>query len=486
MIDVVLLHAESRKRTYGNLGKDLSAIETPIWSLMLAGALRKAGKEVAIVDMAAEDLTVDEAARKINGLHPKLTVAVVYAHQPSASTHNMTVAGEVLRQVGSITAMVGGHPSALPERTLKDEGVRIVFVGEGLIGILKWINGDYGHDGAAYLAPIKDTFLYQNTHTPLLDPMADLTELAWDLLPMDRYRNYNWASWGHASRQPYAAFYSSLGCPYACEFCAVQSPFYAGQAAQGMKANSYRRWSPKWVGEQLEHLVKTYGVKHVRIADEMFLLNTSHVEGICDEIIQRDLDLNIYAYARADTCGDQRLLNLMKEAGFNWLCLGFESSSQAIRESVGKKYSNETAKQAVKNLKDAGINLLANHIVGLRGETMEDMKRTLEEAMEMLPEFWNVYCATPYPGSPLYARAVKEGWPLPKTWGDYAQHSPGFTPHGTETVSPAEVVKFRDEAWIKFFTNPSYLSKMERQFSPAVRQEIEAMTQVRLERNVAV
>lgn len=465
MLDVVFLHAESRKRTYGNLGKDLSCIETPIWSLMLAGRVQKEGYEVAIVDMAADDLTVEQAANRINSLEPKLTVAVVYAHQPSASTHNMSVAMEVLKLVDGKKAMVGGHPSALPDQSAEESGA-MVFCGEGIDRILGYLGN--------WNAGEKFT---------LVDPDFTFNVLPWDLLPMQNYRAYNWLSWGFHSRQPYAAFYSSLGCPYACEFCAVQSPFYAGQSAMSMKANSYRRWSPKWVGDQLEHLVKTYGVKHVRIADEMFVLNEAHVSGICDEIIQRGLDLNIYVYARADTCGNQKLLEKMRKAGFGWVCVGFESSSEKVRKSVGKKYSDDTAKQCAANLKEAGINLLANHIVGLRGETLEDMEATLQEAMEMLPEFWNVYAATPYPGSPLYARAVKEGWPLPKRWEDYSQHSKNFVPHGTETMSPAEVVSFRDEAWQKFMRNPNYLSKMERQFGIAVKNEILEMANVKLERS---
>jgi len=464
-LNVILLHPEEPSKVYQSLAPSRSAVETPIWSLMLAGALRRQHKEVAIVDMAAEGLSVEGAAERINDLRPHLTVAVVYSKQPSGSTHNMTTAIDVLKQVGGETMMVGGHPAALRDQTLKESGCDYVSNSEGLRLIREVLGGGFnGND--------------------LLDPMTDLIDLPWDLLPMEKYRAYNWMSWGFASRQPYAALYSSLGCPHACHFCAVQSPFYAGQHAQGMKGNSYRMWSPQWVGEQLEHVVKTYGVKHVRIADEMFLLNVAHVEGICDEIIQRGLDLNLYVYARADTCGNQALLSKMKKAGFNWVCIGYESASAGVRQSVGKRYSNEVALQSRKNLKEAGIYLLANHIVGIHSETLEDMRATVAEAMEMMPEFWNVYCSTPYPGSALYREAVEKGWPLPKTWADYAQHSKNFTPHGTETMTPAEVVQFRDEAFQKFMQNPSYQSHVEKIFGVAARQDVEAMSRSRLERYV--
>ena len=70
-----------------------------------------------------------------------------------------------------------------------------------------------------------------------------------------------------------------------------------------MKAttNSYRFWNPRRVVDNLERLVRRYGVRHIKFADEMFVLNRRHIEEICDGIIEKNLDLNIWAYARVDT-----------------------------------------------------------------------------------------------------------------------------------------------------------------------------------------
>src|SRR3990167_8506618 len=138
-LDLVLLHPEISSRVYGAIPSGRNAIETPIWAANLGTYVRNHGLEVAIVDMAAESLTVEEAAKKINGLHPRLTAAVVYSKQPSASTHNMSVAGEVLRQVDGPTMMIGGHPSALPERTLREEKCTYVAIGEGAITLQAWL-----------------------------------------------------------------------------------------------------------------------------------------------------------------------------------------------------------------------------------------------------------------------------------------------------------------------------------------------------------
>ena len=93
-----------------------------------------------------------------------------------------------------------------------------------------------------------------------LDPVPGVT---WDLLPMREYRAHNWHCFGHLEREPYAAIYTTLGCPYKCSFCCIQAPFKSGEAAAGYKAsvNSYRFWSPERVLDDLTMLVEQHGVQ---------------------------------------------------------------------------------------------------------------------------------------------------------------------------------------------------------------------------------
>ena len=104
--------------------------------------------------------------------------------------------------------------------------------------------------------------------------------VAWDLLPMTRYRAHNWHCFGDLEREPYAAIYTTLGCPYHCSFCCIQAPFKAGEQMMGLRAdaNSYRFWTPAQVVlEEIDLLVNKYGVRNIKFADEMFVLNQRHV-----------------------------------------------------------------------------------------------------------------------------------------------------------------------------------------------------------------
>jgi len=133
----------------------------------------------------------------------------------------------------------------------------------------------------------------------------------------------------------------------------------------------------------------------------------------------------------------------------------------------------------------AGIHVIGNYIFGLPEDDLETMQETLDLALEMNCEFANFYCAMAYPGSPLYERALAEGWPLPEAWSGYSQHSVDSLPLPTRHVSAGEVLRFRDEAFQSYFKNPRYLAMVEASFGAATLDEVAAMSAHRLERRFA-
>ena len=298
-----------------------------------------------------------------------------------------------------------------------------------------------------------------------------MPEMAWDLLPMKTYRAHNWHCFGNLDRQPYASFYTTFGCPYHCSFCCIQAPFKSGEAVLGWKesVNSYRFWSPAAVIAQIDKLLNQYGVRNIKIADEMFVLNPRHVHGICDAIIERGYDLNIWAYARVDTVKDD-MLDKLKRAGFNWLAFGIEAASERVRDDVDKGFGQEEIFRTIEKVRDAGINVIANYIFGLPGDDLESMQATLDLALELNCEFANFYSAMAYPGSQLYNLALQKGWSLPERWSGYSQHAVDTLPLPTKYLSGAEVLRFRDQAFHVYFNSPEYLAMVAQKFGAETAQ----------------
>jgi radical SAM superfamily enzyme YgiQ (UPF0313 family) len=371
---------------------------------------------------------------------------------------------------------------------LQEETTDFVCSGEGphtvveLLEALKSELSDYSKvRGLCYS---EDGALRSTPAAPLVKDLDhEMPEMAWDLLPMKKYRAHNWHCFGNFERQPYASFYTTFGCPYHCSFCCIQAPFKSGEKVAGWKesVNSYRFWSPQAVIAQIEKLVTKYGVRNIKIADEMFVLNPRHVLGICDAIIERGYDLNIWAYARVDTVKDD-MLDKLKRAGFNWLAFGIEAASERVRDDVDKGFGQEEIFRTIEKVRSAGINVIANYIFGLPEDNLESMQATLDLALELNCEFANFYSAMAYPGSQLYSLAIKEGSPLPRDWSGYSQHAINTLPLPTKHLSGADVLCFRDQAFQVYFSSAAYLEMMSRKFGPETAEQIRQMTSHKLER----
>jgi anaerobic magnesium-protoporphyrin IX monomethyl ester cyclase len=494
-LDLVLINPSSRTHVYQSLGKTLAAVENPVWAGLMATFCRTQGLSVELIDAEAEELTAEHVAERVAYLNPVLAVVVVYGHQPSASTQIMATSGQVCtaikrRAEDQIILLVGGHVAALPERTLREEDADFVATGEGLhtmvqlVGALRsplpafsGVPGLYYRDGGA---------IHSTPDMPLVGKLdQEMSGVAWDLLPMLRYRAHNWHCLGDLPRQPYAALYTTLGCPYHCSFCCIQAPFKSGERAGGVKetTNSYRYWSPDTVLKNIDLLVNEYGVRNLKIADEMFVLNRKHVQGICDRIIERGYDLNIWAYTRVDTIKDG-MLDKLKAAGVNWLAFGIEAGADRVRDNVDKSFDQAEVYDVLRRVRDAGINVIGNYIFGLPEDDRETMQATLDLALDLRCEFANFYSAMAYPGSPLYTQALRQGVPLPERWTGYSQHSRDCLPLPTRYLPSHEVLRFRDEAFIKYYTDRSYLEMVEKRFGSATFSQIKQMTSHTLERDL--
>lgn len=423
MLDLLLVNPNNR------IQGEFSGIEPPIWAGMAATIEQHFGKNVAILDAEAENLSIGETVNRIEELSPRVITMVIMGANPSASsTPKMPIAeqlGDILSKHYEVK-FTGLHPQAFHR-----------------VGTI-----DY---------------LMQNM----------MPTVAWGLLPMDKYRAHNWHCLDGSPRKPYGVIYTSLGCPFNCTYCNIHT-LYGGQ-----RKVWYRK--PEDAIAEIDTLVNKYKVRNIKIWDEMFTLNKKHVHAICDLIIKRGYSLNMWAYARVDTI-NARMLNSMRLAGIQWLSYGIESASKNVREGVAKKFEQAEIVRAVEMTHDAGIHINGNFIFGLPNEDMSTMRETLDFAKELNLEYVNFYVAMPYPGSQLYKDAVEKGLPLPKSWEGYGQYSKDTLPLPTKYLSPKQIVEFRDKAFIEYFTNRSYLRMTKEKFGVQAVEHINNMLKQKIRR----
>jgi len=484
-LDIILVKPGSQKQIYGDLsGFALTGIEQPLWAALLAAQLRAQGYTVQLLDAEVERLSYAETAQVMADADPVLACVVVSGTNPSASTMNMLGAEQIFKELHDLapeapTLIMGLHPSALPERTLEDSGARFVCQGEGfytlpaLIDALKAGAADFPIPGLLY----KDQGrVVQNAAAPTFKNLDDLPAPAWDLLPMQSYRAHNWHCFGHINdRQPYAVIYTSLGCPYSCSFCCINTLY-------GQRGIRYR--SLESVLVEIDMLVERHGIRNIKILDEMFALDEKRVVRFCELLIERGYDLNIWAYARVNTVTEPMLAK-MRQAGIRWLAYGFESASERVLKDVSKGYHMDQVAQVVEWTRKHGIYICANYIFGLPEDDYESMNQTLSFMIEMNAEWANIYSTMAYPGSRLYDEAVQAGLPLPQSWIGFSQYSADCLPLPTKHLTGGQVLAFRDYAFEAYFRNPRYLDMIARTFGRETSDHILDMSAHRLRRNFA-
>jgi radical SAM superfamily enzyme YgiQ (UPF0313 family) len=500
-LNILFIHPNSSKKIYQDLSKDHSAIEPPIWAGMLNNACLIQGYKSEILDCEVLRLTYEKSAQTIKDLKPKIACFVVYGQQPSASSQNMEGAVETSKLLKELCPeikilFIGGHVAALPYETLeKESSIDIVACNEGVIAILNILKIEKINDES--LKKVKGIF-FKNQEGKIEKNLSEniiskkdleytLPGVSWGALPsLKNYRTAGWHSWSNNSeKQPFAALYTSLGCPYKCSFCMINiiNRTDNSENISSENSNVFRWWNPEFIIQQFDHFAKE-NITNIKIADELFVLNPNHFIKICDLIIERGYKFNIWAYSRIDTCKPQ-FLKKLKKAGVNWLGLGIENPNNIIRQDVQKdSFKEVNIMDIINTIRDHGINVAANYIFGLPSETQESMQSTLEFAIDANTEMVNFYSAMAYPGSPLYLEAKKNKIKLPNSYAGYSQHSYETLNLPSDSLTAAQILKFRDDAWMKYHTSTKYLNLLEKKFGLPAVKNLQETTKIKLKRKI--
>tara|TARA_B100000886_G_C20426272_1_gene494211 strand:+ start:6108 stop:7655 length:1548 start_codon:yes stop_codon:yes gene_type:complete len=507
MNDVAFIIPNNSAGVYQKLSGKYSAIETPTWALLLAESCRAKGFKVKIIDCLAENLTDKEALVRLQDLNPRLISFVVYGQNVNAGTTNMSGAtrlSKYLKQnnIQQLISFFGSHVQALPKETLQNEdSIDFVFLNEGVYSLWNILNLDRiivenlkTINGIAFKQNNKIIFTKPEKVVPTERMDLDLPGYAWDLLPyeekpFDLYRSPMWhAEYLENQRSPYAAIQTSLGCQFKCTFCMINIINRNDNEEIGVSSNysGMRYWSPEFIIKEFDKLLE-YGVSTIRIVDEMFLLNPKYYVPLCNLLKERNKNdnLRMWAYSRIDTVRRKDILSLVRSAGIKWLCLGIESGDKRVRLEVSKgKFEDVDVEKVISQVHDADIEVMANYIYGLPGDTKETIEKTYELSLKLNTLGWNTYAAMALPGSQLYKKALDDKIKLPENYEGYSFHSYNTQPLPTDHLKAFEVLKLRDEKFIEYHNSKNFLDKIEKKFGHKARENIEDMTKIKLKRKI--
>ena len=407
-----------------------------------------------------------------------------------------------LNNIKQPISFIGSHVQALPIETLKKENcIDFAFTNEGVYALRNLLKlNNFSSDelknikGIVYRENKKIIMTLPEKVVPTERMDIDLPGYAWDLLPykkrpMDLYRAPMWhAEYDIEKRSPYASLQTSLGCVFKCNFCMINVLNRNDTQEIGVAGNysKMRFWSPDFIIKEFDKLIKM-GVKTIRIVDEMFLLNPKYYVPLCQKLAERNKDdsLRMWSYSRIDTVKRPEILKLVRKAGIKWLALGIESGDKSVRLEVAKgKFEDVDVKEVIKKVHDADINVMANYIFGLPGDTKETMKKTYDLSIELCTAGWNTYAAMALPGSQLYKNAIEKKQKLPDSYEGYSFHSYETLPLTTDTLTAEEILEYRDKSFKNYHTYNFFLKKIKEKFGKKASENIVEMTKIRLKRKI--
>ena len=415
-------------------------------NLQAAAILREAGHEVAYIDAQAEGVAYPDLMPMIEKIRPGLVV--MYVEQIKIHV-DRALAEEVKKKLGARVGFVGPFVTPLGTKVVQDTpAVDFAIRGE-YDDALREVVDAMDKGGEEWKRVEGLCVRGDDGQVVEIGPMrhvADLDKLpfpAYDLIDLTRYYESVFR------KLPAATMITSRGCPYQCIYCWFPQTIYG---------HKWRAASPERVVAEMEHLHKTYGVREIRLDDDIFELNRDRVLKICKLLQEKNLDLVWAPQCRPDKM-DPELLLEMKKAGCSRVLYGCESASQEILDKMRKNGKVDAIEKATRWTKDAGIDVHNCFILGFPWDTPETVEKTIEYAYNLNAEFCQFGIATPLPGTALLELVEKDGTLISDA--DWSQHD-GFSKSAVSYKNlPRERIEhYARDAYRRYYLRPQYIRMM--------------------------
>lgn len=331
------------------------------------------------------------------------------------------------------TVIVGGNlPTSLYREILNDtKSVDAICFGEGEKPLLEMLEAEnrqkYFENSKSWVTHKK---LYDEkinkekiklTHN-FIHNLDDIPFLDYEILDLEGYKlnptsnRYNVTYQENKNSKSKALsnysipIMTSRGCPFKCTFC-------ASHAAHGREM---RYHSNERVKEDLKKLIDRYGVNGVVIQDDHFMAGKQRPYEIV-KIIGSEKMKMFFQNALAIYALDYEFLKLIKEMGVDELVLPVESGSmRVLREEMRKPLKLDKIPEVTNNCRELGIYTDCNIIIGMPGETKEDINDSRNFLKKIYADWFRVFVATPIPGSEMHQTVMdKKYYKVPPIKANY-------------------------------------------------------------------
>lgn len=291
----------------------------------------------------------------------------------------------------SFVIMGGPYPSMMGDGLLKrHREVDAALMGEAefsFLDLVKRLQDEKPLDAVDGLIFRKENNIISNLPLKPISPLDQIPYPAREELKMRLYG------------ENAGTIFTSRGCPQQCVFCS--RPVFG------------RRWrghSPEYVLEDIEQLIRNYGVSALSVLDDNFTVDMERAERILDGIIAKKWKLAIYFWngMRADHM-TKHLLTKLKKAGCTAINFGVEAVDPDVIEGIKKGVSLEQIEHAIKLTQELDIRANVFLMIGNPGDTAESADKIIGFVDKMHVDGVHLSMATPLMGTQFWDWVEKNG-----------------------------------------------------------------------------
>ena len=271
-----------------------------------------------------------------------------------------------------------------------DAGADFIIKGEAELTLAELISSLNKNEEFKQLLGIvyrEDNLTKINPNRPVLLDLDSLGQPAWDLVDIDSYRNI----WKEGGRTLSLNIATTRGCPYKCNWCA--KPIYG---------NRYNAHSPQFIIDQIKILQNQFGVRDYWMCDDIFGLKPKWVQEFNKLLKEQGLSISYQIQSRVDLLLKDDTIDALVQSGLKEVWVGAESGSQKILDAMDKGTDVEQIYEATKLLKSKGVRVCFFLQFGYVGEKWEDIQKTIDMVLELVPDNIGISVSYPLPGTKFF------------------------------------------------------------------------------------
>ncbi len=361
------------------------SLTSPLGLLSIATVLKKNGHNVMIYDRTVSNVRADEVIRSFS---PELIGVSLISMK---SYRDAKLISEKMKKLNLPVVWGGPLASSVPELVFKTGCVDVLSIGEGEE---TWCEIAEHYEGKRELASVCGTAYEENgklCFTPQREfvNLAELPPIDWSLIDVPKYFQH------YYSCKKMLYLYSAKGCPGVCTFC-FNSQFHR---------SCYRRRPVEHVIGEIEYLYDNFGLDGVYFADELWCRSREEMHEICSAMIASHAHIEWGCQTKIGLF-NQDDFRYMYEAGCRWIFFGVESGSKEMLRKMQKGIAYDRIVSTFSDCAQVGIITIAAFIIGMPGETREQLRETAELAKRIEATQWSFNFYTPVPASQLYNELV--------------------------------------------------------------------------------